>query len=59
MLETHAAKRQFDTLEEARVTAKQELARLADRQVECEQEIESRESEVAVQRAALEEMDAR
>ena len=59
MLETHAAKRQFDTLEEARVTAKQELARLADRQVECEQEIESRESEVAVQRAALEEMEQR
>lgn len=59
MLETHAAKRQFDALEEARVTAKQELARLADRQVECEQEIESRESEVAVQRAALEEMEQR
>jgi chromosome segregation protein len=41
------------------VAAKQELARLADRQVECEQEIESRESEVAVQRAALEEMEHR
>ena len=59
MLETHAAKRQFDSLEEQRVAAKQELARLADRQVECEQEIESRESEVAVQRAALEEMEQR
>ncbi len=59
MLETHAAKRQFDSLEEQRADAKQELARLADRQVECEQEIESRESEVAVQRAALEEMEQR
>ncbi len=59
MLETHAAKRQFDSLEEQRVAAKQELARLADRQVECEQEIEARESEVAVQRAALEEMEQR
>ena len=59
MLETHAAKRQFDSLEEQRVAAKQELARLADRQVECEQEIESRESEVEVQRAALEEMEQR
>ena len=59
MLETHAAKRQFDAMEEQRVAAKQELARLADRQVECEQEIESRESEVAVQRAALEEMEQR
>ncbi len=59
MLETHAAKRQFDAMEEQRVAAKQELARLADRQVECEQEIESRESEVGVQRAALEEMEQR
>ena len=59
MLETHAAKRQFDSLEEQRVAAKQELGRLADRQVECEQEIETRESEVEVQRAALEEMEAR
>ncbi len=57
MLETHAAKRQFDSLEEQRVAAKQELARLADRQVECEQDIESREGEVEVQRAALAEME--
>ncbi len=59
MLETHAAKRQFDSLEEQQVAAKQELARLADRQAECEQEIESRESEVEVQRAALDEMEQR
>ncbi len=57
MLETHAAKRQFDSLEEQRVNAKDELARLADRQVECEQEIESREGEVEVQRSALAEME--
>jgi chromosome segregation protein len=59
MLETHAAKRQHDAIEEQRAAANHELAQLADRQVECEQEIESRESEVAVQRAALDEMEQR
>jgi chromosome segregation protein len=59
MLETHAAKRQFDAMEEQRAAAHEELARLADRQIECEQEIESRESEVQVQRLALEEMEQR
>src|SRR5476651_1698185 len=40
LLETHAAKRQFDGLAEQRVAAKQELAVLSDRQVEYEREIE-------------------
>ena len=57
MLETHAAKRRFDYLEGERGAAKQELGRLADRQVECEEEIESSEGQVAVQRAALQEME--
>ena len=59
MLETHNAKRQFDTLEDQRTAAVAELARLANQQGEHELEIESRESEVAVQRAALEEMEQR
>lgn len=59
LLETHSAKRQFDALAEQQESAQVELARLADRHTECEQEIESRESEVAVQRAALEEMEQR
>src|SRR5580698_10466734 len=59
LLETHAAKRQFDSLAEQQESTAAELARLADRQIECEQEIESRESEVAVQRAALDEMEQR
>jgi chromosome segregation protein len=59
LLETHAAKRQFDALAEQQESTGVELARLADRQIECEQEIESRESEVAVQRAALDEMEQR
>ncbi|MEA3207083.1 MAG: chromosome segregation protein [Chthoniobacter sp.] len=59
LLETHAAKRQFDALEEHRTTTIAELARLADRQTECEQEIESQESQVSVQRAALDEMEQR
>ena len=57
LLETHHAKRQFDALEEQRATTTAELARLADRQTELGQEIEQQESEVAVQRAALEEME--
>ena len=59
LLETHSAKRQYDALAEQQETTTVELARLADRQIECEQEIESRESEVAVQRGALEEMEQR
>ena len=59
MLETHSAKRQFDLFAEQQESTAAELARLADRQTECEQEIESRESEVAVQRAALDEMEQR
>ena len=59
LLETHAAKRQFDSLAEQQESTTTELARLADRQVECEQEIESRESEVAVRRAELDEMEQR
>jgi chromosome segregation protein len=57
LLETHAAKRQFDSLSEGHESTTVELARLADRQIECEQEIESQESQVAVQRAALDEME--
>jgi hypothetical protein len=44
-------------MEEQRVAAVEELRRLGDRQIECEQEIESQESQVSVQRAALEEME--
>ena len=57
LLETHAAKRQFDALSEQQESTTVELARLADRHTECEQEIESQESQVAVQRAALDEME--
>jgi chromosome segregation protein len=59
MLETHAAKRQHDLLAGQREAATEELARLADRHIECEQEIESQESQVGVQRSALEEMEQR
>jgi chromosome segregation protein len=59
LLETHAAKRQFDLLAEQQESTVAEVARLADRQTECEQDIEARESEVAVQRAALDEMEQR
>ena len=59
LLETHAAKRQFDALSEQQESTVAEHARLSDRQIECEQDIESRESEVAVQRAALDEMEQR
>src|SRR6478672_7002693 len=59
LLETHAAKRQFDTLAEQQESTNVELARVSDRQIECEQDIEARESEVAVQRAALDEMEQR
>src|SRR6478609_5667101 len=37
MLETHAAKRQFDSLAEQQESTAVELARLADKQTECEQ----------------------
>src|SRR6187401_3357976 len=53
MLETHAAKRQFDSLEEQRAAAAEEHAALSEKQLGAEQEIERQESEVAVQRAAL------
>ncbi len=56
-LETHNAKRQWDTLEEGREKATEELAALAARQAEAEAQIEAQESEVAVQRAALQEME--
>jgi chromosome segregation protein len=59
MLETHAAKRQFDSLEEQRAAAAAEHAALSEKQLGAEQEIERQESEVAVQRAALEEMEQR
>ncbi len=59
MMETHAAKRQFDALSEQHESTGVELTRLADRQIECEQEIESQESQVAIQRAALDEMEQR
>ncbi len=59
MLETHAAKRQFDTLEAQHAEATNELAALATRQTEAEEEIERQESDVSVQRAALEEMEQR
>ncbi len=59
LMETHAAKRQFDSLAEQQESTGVEHARLTDRQIECEQDIESRESEVAVQRAALDEMEQR
>ncbi|HEV7867518.1 MAG TPA: chromosome segregation protein SMC, partial [Chthoniobacteraceae bacterium] len=59
MLETHAAKRQFDSLEEQRTAATTELEQLATRQTECEEEMEREESAVSVQRAALEEMEQR
>ena len=59
MLETHSAKRQFDLFAEQQESTAAELARLADQQIECEQEIEARESEIAVQRAALDEMEQR
>ncbi|MGB8169175.1 MAG: chromosome segregation protein SMC, partial [Chthoniobacteraceae bacterium] len=59
LMETHAAKRQFDMLEEQRAAATAQHAELSDRQIECEQEIENQESQVSVQRAALEEMEQR
>ena len=59
MLETHAARRQFDGFEEQRGASATEIARLADQHTEHEQEIERQESEVAVQRSVLEEMENR
>ncbi len=57
LLETHNAKRQYDSIEEQRSATADELSSLTSRQAEHEQEIEQQESEVAVQRAALEEME--
>jgi len=59
LLETHSAKRQFDLLAEQQESTQVELARLSDQQTECQQEIESRESEAAVHRAALDEIEQR
>lgn len=59
LLETHSAKRQFDLLAEQQESTHVELTRLADTQTECQQEIESRESEAGVRRAALDEMEQR
>lgn len=59
MLETHAAKRQFDALEAQRASAEEELAKLNNRQIECEREIERQEADVSIQRAALDEMEQR
>lgn len=59
LLETHSAKRQFDLLAEQKESSEVELARLSDKQTECQQEIEARESEAAVQRAALDEIEQR
>ncbi|MEY5009690.1 MAG: chromosome segregation protein [Verrucomicrobiota bacterium] len=56
-LETHAAKRQFDLLAEQREAARAELARLSDQESQFELEIETQESSVSAQRAALEEME--
>ncbi len=58
-LETHNAKRQWDTLEEQRGAVGTELSGLAGRQAEAEAEIERQEAEVSVQRAMLEEMEQR
>ncbi len=58
LLETHAAKRQFDLLSEQRDATGAEQSRLVDRQTECEQEIEAQESHISVQRSALSEMEA-
>ena len=59
LLETHSAKRQFDELQQQRLEATEELARLSDRQNECEQEIEQHESDVATKRSAAAEMEQR
>ena len=58
LLETHSAKRQFDLLSEQRDATGAEQSRLADRQTECEQEIEAQESQMSVQRSALSELEA-
>jgi len=51
LLETHAAKRQFDALSEQQESTAGGTRPHFDRQIECEQDIESREGEVAAQRA--------
>ncbi len=56
-LETHSARRQWETLEEQRTRTADELNALSARQAECEGEIERQESEVGVHRSALEEME--
>lgn len=58
LLETHAAKRQFDLLSEQRDATGAEQSRLADSQTECEQGIEAQESQMSVQRSALSELEA-
>jgi chromosome segregation protein len=59
LLETHLAKRQFDQLEEQRTKAAEEVQRLADRQVQSEQEIERQELEISAERAEIEAMEQR
>ena len=60
MLETHAAKRQFDSLEEQRAAAGAEhRARFPTNRLEASRRSSGRNREVAVQRAALEEMEQR
>ncbi len=56
-LETHNAKRQWDVIEEQRTSVAGELGSISARQSGAEGEIERQESDVAVQRAALEEME--
>ncbi len=58
-LETHQAKRQWDSYEQQRVEAVAELERLSGQQSEAEAQIERQENDVAVQRAVLEEMEGR
>src|SRR5215217_8234272 len=56
-LETHNAKRQWDAFEQQRAAVATELAALTEQQELSESEIERQESEVAIQRAALQEIE--
>src|SRR4051812_202080 len=58
-LETHNAKRQWDSYEQQRAEVATELAALAEQQELSESEIERQENEVAIQRAALQEIEGR
>ncbi|MDQ3622775.1 MAG: chromosome segregation protein SMC [Verrucomicrobiota bacterium] len=59
MLETHAAKRQLDGLEELLTGTAFELQSLSDKQAECEKEVEREENEVSLRRSALAELEQR